>query len=427
MPTEPLRLTNARLITGKPDAAPIRDAVLVTDAQGRITYAGEAATAPPSPGAREIDLAGRTLLPGFIDTHVHVKLSLPQGPFHALKTDPAYVAYETAERLRATLDAGVTTARDLAGATRGVRDALAHGLIAGPRLKIAVNAISHTGGHGDFHHFDGGHMHLHEGGAHLADTPDEARLATRKAIRTGADVIKICTTGGMGSPHDTPDDEGLRVEEVRAVVDEADRHGGRPVAAHAQGLAGIHAAILGGVTSVEHGYGIDDEALDLAAERGVFLVPTLSTVFTGIDKAAMQPYHYEKKVRWSGITKTNIAHAIERGAKIAMGTDAGVVPHGRNLLELGYLVELGMSPADALVAGTATAAELLGLEEELGTLETGKLADFVVSAVDPLTDIAGLGDPSNIVVVAQSGVIHKDLLSRTTPAVPTAREAVPVA
>lgn len=410
MPTEPLRLVNARLVTGKPGAAPIPDAVLVTDAEGRIVHAGEADAAPASPGAREIDLAGRTLLPGFIDAHVHVKLSLPQGPFHELTTDPAYVAYETAERLRATLDAGVTTVRDLAGASRGVRAAIADGLITGPRLKIAVNAISHTGGHGDFHHFDGGHMQLHQGGAYLADTPDEARRATRDAIRSGADVIKICTTGGMGSPHDTPDDEGLRVDEVRAVVDEATRHGGRPVAAHAQGLAGIQAAILGGVTSVEHGYGIDDKALDLAAERGVFLVPTLSTVFVGIDKKAMQPYHYEKKVRWSGITKTNIAHAIERGARIAMGTDAGVVPHGRNLLELGFLVELGMSPADAIVAGTATAAELLGVADDLGTLEAGKLADFVVSAVDPLTDIVGLGDPANILVVAQSGVIRKDLV-----------------
>ncbi|GAB2873795.1 metal-dependent hydrolase family protein [Streptomyces mayteni] len=414
MPTEPLRLVNARLITGRPGAAPIANAVLVTDAEGRVVHAGEAAAAPASPGAREIDLAGRTLLPGFIDTHVHVKLSLPQGPFHELTTDPAYVAYETAERLRATLDAGVTTVRDLAGATRGIRQALADGLITGPRLKIAVNAISHTGGHGDFHHFDGGHLQLHQGGAYLADTPDEARRATRDAIRSGADVIKICTTGGMGSPHDTPDDEGLRVEEVRAVVDEAARHGGRPVAAHAQGLAGIHAAILGGVTSVEHGYGIDDMALDLAAERGVFLVPTLSTVFVGIDKKAMQPYHYEKKVRWSGITKTNIAHAIERGARIAMGTDAGVVPHGRNLLELGFLVELGMAPADAIVAGTATAAELLGAADDLGTLEPGKLADFVVSAVDPLADITGLGDPANILVVAQSGVIRKDLAGLTT-------------
>ncbi|TDC77918.1 metal-dependent hydrolase family protein [Streptomyces hainanensis] len=425
MPTEPLRLTNARLITGRPGAAPTADAVLITDAEGRVGYAGEAATAPASPGAREVDLGGRTLLPGFIDAHVHVKLSLPQGPFHELTTDPTYVAYETAERLRATLDAGVTTARDLAGATRGVRDALAHGLIAGPRLKIAVNALSHTGGHGDFHHFDGGHIHLHQGGAYLADTPDEARRATRDALRSGADVIKICTTGGMGSPHDTPDDEGLRVDEVRAVVDEVQRHGGRPVAAHAQGLAGIHAAILGGVTSVEHGYGIDDRALDLAAERGVFLVPTLSTVFVGIDKAAMQPYHYEKKVRWSGITRTNIAHAIERGTRIAMGTDAGVVPHGRNLLELGFLVELGMSPADAIVAGTRSAAELLGVADDLGTLEAGKLADFVVSAVDPLTDIVGLGDPANVLVVAQSGVIRKDLLGLAATTAPTTAEARP--
>jgi len=160
---------------------------------------------------------------------------------------------------------------------------------------------------------------------------------------------------------------------------------------------------------VEHGYGINDEAIDLAGEKGVFLVPTLST-FDGIDKATMPPYHYEKKLRWSNITRENISHAIDRGVKIALGTDAAVAPHGQNLRELEHLVDLGMRPADAIVAGTRTAAELLGLADELGTIQAGKIADLVVCAGDPLADITLLGKPENVVAVVQAGVVRKNTM-----------------
>jgi imidazolonepropionase-like amidohydrolase len=409
-----LTLTGVRIIDGT-GSAPVADGVLLVDDAGLIAYAGPAAGAPAFDAATAIDLGGRTLLPGFIDTHVHFGMANKNGPFHNVKNDPAILAFEAAERLRLTLDAGVTTARDLGGISAGYRAAIDRGLIAGPRLKVAVRVISHTGGHADFH-LDGGEVHTHiEGFGELADSVDEIRRATRRIIRSGADVIKICTTGGMGSPHDSPDDEGLRIDEVRAIVDELERHGGKPLAAHAQGTAGIHAAVLGGVTSIEHGYGIDDEAIDMMGERGTFLVPTLSTVYSGINKATMEPYHYEKKVRWSGITKTNIAHAISRGARIAMGTDSGVGAHGVNLRELSYLVDLGMTPADAIVAGTQTAAQLLGVQDTVGTLTAGKVADFLVSAVDPLRDIAGLGDPDNVLVVAQAGRIAKDTEGLLSP------------
>jgi imidazolonepropionase-like amidohydrolase len=413
----PTTYTGARIIdgTGRP---PVVDGVLVVDDAGVIRYAGAAASAPVSDHA--IDLGGRTLLPGFIDAHVHFGLASANGPFHTIRTDPAIMAFEAAERMRLTLEAGVTSARDLGGISAGYRAAIDRGLIAGPRLKVAVKVISHTGGHADFH-LEGGAVHTHlEGMGELADSIDEIRRATRRIIRTGADLIKICTTGGMGSPHDSPDDEGLRIDEVSAIVDELERHGGKPLAAHAQGTAGIHAAVLGGVTSIEHGYGVDDEALDMMGERGTFLVPTLSTVYAGIDKAKMEPYHYEKKVRWSGITKTNIAHAISRGARIALGTDSGVGPHGQNLRELGYLVDLGMDPLDAIVAGTRTAAQLLGIDDTVGTLEAGRLADFIVTDVDPLTDITALGDPESVLVVAQAGRIVKD-----TADLMAARERIP--
>ncbi|MGW0585068.1 amidohydrolase family protein, partial [Streptomyces sp. NPDC002920] len=208
---------------------------------------------------------------------------------------------------------------------------------------------------------------------------------------------------------------GLLEEEIRAVVDEARRHGGKPVAAHAQGNAGILNALRGGVTSIEHGYGLDQRALDLAGEQGTFVVPTLSTVYAGINKDTMPDYHYQKKVRWSGLTKENIARAIEYGARIALGTDAAVGPHGVNLMELSYLVDLGMDPMAAIVAGTRTSAELLGVADRLGTLAAGRTADLILCDGDPLADIGVLGDPARIVCVVQDGVVRKDLLA-TTPA-----------
>ncbi|MFI6402470.1 amidohydrolase family protein [Streptomyces sp. NPDC050548] len=407
-----LRVENARLIDGI-GAVPVADAVVVADATGMLTYAGPAATAPPVPGdgsaVRIIDAGGRTVLPGFFDCHTHLAYAHGSPPGRRGELDPVLVTYDTATRLRQTLDAGITTARDLGGLSAGFRTAVATGRIVGPRLHTAVRIISHTGGHGDFRLLDGTDL---SGGemAELADTVDESRLAVRRMLRAGADVIKICASGGMASPYDQPEDEGLMEEEIRAVVDECRRHGGKPVAAHAQGTAGILNAIRGGVTSIEHGYGLDEEALELAGERGTFVVPTLSTVFAGIDKDLMPEHHYQKKVRWSGITKENIARAIDRGAKIALGTDAAVCPHGQNLLELRFLVDLGMDPMAAIVAGTRVSAELLGLSDQLGTLTAGRTADLVICEGDPLKDIGVLGDPGNIVCVVQDGIVRKDLL-----------------
>lgn len=407
-----LRVENARLIDGT-GALPVTDAVVVADAEGTITYAGPAATAPPAPGdgsaVRIIDAGGRTVLPGFFDCHTHLAYAQGSPPGRRGELDPVLVTYDTATRLRQTLDAGITTARDLGGLSTGFRTAVETGRIVGPRLHTAVRIISHTGGHADFRMLDGTDL---SGGemAELADTVDESRLAVRKVIRAGADVVKICASGGMASPYDQPEDEGLMEEEIRAVVDECRRHGGKPVAAHAQGTAGIINAVRGGVTSIEHGYGLDERALDLAGERGTFVVPTLSTVFAGIDKNLMPEHHYQKKVRWSGITKENIARAIDQGARIALGTDAAVCPHGQNLLELRFLVDLGMDPMTAIVAGTRVSAELLGLSDQLGTLTAGKTADLILCDGDPLADIGVLGDPGNIVCVVQDGVVRKDLL-----------------
>lgn len=410
MTVSPTRFIRARMIDAT-GSAPVDDAVLVVDQQGLISYAGPADRAPRPAGEQVVDLAGRTLLPGFFDCHVHFS-SPGVSALMQIGLRGSLRAFQSAERMRATLQAGVTTARDLGGVDAGFREAVETGLIVGPRLHTAVRILSHTGGHGDLTLPSG--IDLADGLgdlAEIADTVDEVRLSTRRVIRDGADVIKLCATGGVSSPTDQPDDEGLTQEEIAAVVDEARRHRGRPVAAHAQGTAGILNAVQGGVTSIEHGYAVDDECIDLMLERGTFLVPTLSSATRVPERGTVPEYLYQKKVRWSAIAQENIANALQRGVKVALGTDAGICPHGRNLEELVYLVKLGLTPMQAIQAGTRNAAELLGLSEDLGTLEPGNHADLVVCDGDPLAGIDVLADPANIVFVTQEGRTVKDLLT----------------
>ena len=404
-----LRVHNVQLIDGV-TAAPVPDAVLEAGADGKISYAGPAGQAPPArQDVRTVDGLGGTLLPGFFDCHVHLGMPSDRSVVvAALTTDPVLRMVQTTERLRRTLAAGVTSARDLGALPAGFRDAVATGLVNGPRLQVAVGIISHTGGHADTT-LPGG-MDLGFDFCVLADDVREVRKAARRLLRAGADVIKICTTGGISSAGDDPDDEDLLDEEIAAVVDEARRHRGRPVAAHAQGRAGVLAAIRGGVRSVEHGFGIDDEGCDLLGERGAFLVPTLSTVFKPLNRNGTTPWFYEKKLRWNERAKENIAAAIERRVDIAVGTDAGITPHGENLGELACLVELGMSPMDAIRAATSNSARLLGVEDRLGALRQGMLADLVLCAGDPLADIGVLSKPENIVLVAQQGVVVRNTL-----------------
>lgn len=402
---------NARLVDGT--GAPPVDGATVLVADGRFTYAGPAAEAPEvAAGAEVVDLGGRTLLPGFFDCHVHFVVESTRDLFgRLLQTRRSLATFERAERLQRTLHAGVTTARDLCGLDAGYREAIEQGLIDGPRLHVAIRMIGHTGGHSDFTMPSGiDATSLVEPMGELIDTVDQARVATRRLLREGADVIKIAATGGVASPTDQPDDEGLTVEEIAAVVEETRRHRGRPVAAHAQGAAGIRNALRGGVTSIEHGYLIDDEGIDLMLERGAFLVPTLSTAEM-LDEPGLPRHIYDKKARLADAASERISAAIQRGVKVAMGTDAGASRHDRNLRELGHLVRLGMSPLNAIRAGTSVSAELLGVGEALGSVTAGKLADLVVCDGDPIADITVLAEPDNVVLVVQEGRVVKNLIA----------------
>ncbi|MFE4776140.1 amidohydrolase family protein [Streptomyces sp. NPDC056713] len=402
-----LIVRNGLLIDGT-GATPVPDGV-VHIADDRITWAGPANAAPQTPrGARAIDARGGAILPGFIDCHVH--LAAPGGEMSRvqLAAMPASLrTYLTTPRLLSTLMSGVTTARDLAGLDAGFKQAVARGLVVGPRLLVAIAMMSPTGGHGDFR------MPTDDGPtepsvSRLADGTAQCAREARNLLRQGADLIKIAASGGVGSPTDQPDDEGFTEAEIRTVVEVAHAHRGKRVAAHAQGRGGILNALHAGVDSIEHGYEIDDEIIDLMLAQGTFLVPTLSTATASFDPAVTPAWTVAKKKQWQTRALAAIPRAVERGVKIAMGTDCGISAHGNNLRELGHLVDCGMSPMNAILAGTSVAAELLGLSADIGTLEAGKRADVVIASCDPLADIHKLGAAANISVVIKDGSVHKN-------------------
>lgn len=396
-------LHNARLIDGT-GSDPVPDAVVVID-DDKITFAGPAAEAPAvddTTNPVKVDLGGNTICPGFFDVHVHLSLPGTKGsPVMAAMVPPSYRYFQLIDRLKVTLEAGVTTVRDMMGVDVGVRDAVAHGLIEGPRLLVADKMLSQTGGHADFHAPSGIDGTGLIGGV-LVDTVDEARLEARELLREGVDVIKVASSGGVSSPSDDPDWLGAREELVEALVEEGHNYGGRPVAAHAIGLAGIAAAVKAGVRSVEHGYALTDELRKEMVERGQFLVPTLLET---LHPDTATPEAVAKSTKWHKIAQDSVRASVEAGIKIAVGTDAGLVPdHGINLGEIGLLVKYGgMTPIQAIVAGTKTSAELCGLDDTLGTLEAGKLADVVVVKGDPSTDADSIGKPENILLVLKEG------------------------
>jgi imidazolonepropionase-like amidohydrolase len=357
-------------------------------------------------GDEFVDVSGRTLLPGLFDCHTHVVFShidvwkLLQQPF-------SYRFYEAERNLGATLGTGITNVRDAGGADLGMKKALQDGLIVGPRMQISIRMLSQTGGHGDEWLPSGTLAAMfpdYPGSPHaLVDGAEEMRRKVREMIRSGADVIKVATSGGVLSPSDDPKHAHFRMEELEVLVSEA-AAAGIWVMAHAQATEGIKNAIRAGIRSIEHGIYLDDEAISMMLEKGTYLVPTLVApqgVISAAEAGAQIPEASLAKAREVvEIHRESFRKAVEAGVKVAMGTDSGVTPHGENLRELVLMTEGGMTPGQALVATSATAAELMGVQDELGSLEPGKRADLVVVEGDPF-DLKTL--PERIEAVYKDG------------------------
>jgi imidazolonepropionase-like amidohydrolase len=410
-----LWIRNGTLIdgTGRP---PVRNAaVLVEDNHIRSVGRADSISRPVN-DVVEVDAQGGFILPGLIDSHVHLMFEI--GDMRQAVVRPFSLNfYRAIPFLRKTIEAGVTTVRDAGGADQGVKQAVDQGLILGPRMQISITALGITGGHSDGWMPSGAAYNLfpdYPGNPNgICDGVEEVRKKVREVLRAGAEVIKICSTGGVLSPTDHPEFTQFSPEELAVIVQEARYRRNTRVMAHAQGGEGIKNAVRAGIHSIEHGIYLDDEAIDLMREHGTYLVPTLLAPLSVLEQAesspgAMPEYGVRKAHEVIEIHRDSIAAAYRAGVKIAMGTDAGVMPHGTNLRELGLMCGIGMSPMEAIVATTQTAATLLGWQDKIGTLEPGKLADVIITRTDPLEDIRSLEVADNIPVVIKDGQIVKD-------------------
>ena len=405
-------LKAARMFDGNSDALVRPGLVVVTD--GKI--AGVSGTAIPS-GAELIDLGDATLLPGFIDAHTHLTMmyseDYKQDRLDQLQKTIAERALDASVNARLTLMAGITTVRDVGSSDYldvGLRNGIRNGDVPGPRMLVTVQALSATGGHCDFSQGFREGLFGHEAGPleGVINGPEQARYAVRLDHKYGADMIKVCATGGVLSPTDDVDTPQLTQEELNAIVDEAHALR-RKTAAHAHGAEGAKRAIRAGIDSIEHGTFLDDEALDMMKQRGTYLVPTLMAaqgIQEQIDKGTYIPPAILAKAKTAiAASHQTFQRALAKGVKIGLGTDAAVYPHGRNAEEFHQMVDLGMKPVAALKAGTSADAELLGLGDKIGTLETGKLADVVAVPGDPVENIR---QTEHVFFVMKGGVIYKN-------------------
>ena len=391
-------LSGGRVFDGTGSAIADADVVI---SDGRIVDVGIGLD-----GDEQVDVSGLTITPGFFDCHVHVMFSgidlvrRLQRPF-------SYAFFEAANNLSATLDCGITTVRDAGGADLGLQRAVEDGLVDGPRMHIAITALSQTGGHGDGWLPSGIStflMSAHPGRpAGLVDGPEEMRKRVREIIRAGANVIKVHTSGGVLSPRDSPRHAQFRPDELAALMAEATA-AGLPVMAHAQATDGIKNALRAGVRSIEHGIYLDDEAIDLMLSKGAWLVPTLvapHAVVKAVSEGSQLPEGVvEKAKEVIDAHASAFARAVAAGVKIAMGTDTGVGPHGTNLDELPLMAAGGLTPEQVLQATTSSAADLLQIGDDTGTIMPGKRADLVILAGDPF-DLSKL--KANIRAVYSAG------------------------
>ena len=370
-------------------------------------------------GATVIDLRDRFVLPGLIDSHVHLTSDTGGvlSQLEEVQLSPAAKAFNALENARKTLGAGFTTVRNLGdrdGVTLALRDAIRDGQVVGPNIVDAGTSISTTSGHMDpalgFRDDLRDAIDRHD---NLCDGADDCRRAVRRQVARGVDVIKIATTGGVNSRIGAGLGQQMFADEVRAIVETA-RLYGKKVAVHAHGQDGVKVALAAGVDSIEHGTTLDDECLELFRKSGAYYVPTLSTVNGYLERIAADPNAYAPAVRakvdWRiRITGESLRKAVPKGVKIAFGTDAGVSKHGRNADEFEWMVKHGMTPVQALEAATVNAADLLGLSADVGTLEPGKRADLIAVEGNPLADVTVL---KRVPFVMKDGVVFKDEQAR---------------
>lgn len=381
-------LKAARMFDGKSNQLTSPGLIVV---RGR-TIEAVGGTAPA--GARVVDLGDATLLPGFMDAHTHLAYSATGGAERALsrlQVNTSETALEAAVYARTTLIAGFTTVRDLGSrdfVDIGLRNAINRGLVPGPRILAAVKSMGSSGGHCDpTNSFRQGLFEEPGPERGIINSPDDARRAVRLNVKYGADVLKVCATGGVMSLNDDVDSPQVTQAELEAMVDEAHAKN-KKIAAHAHGAEGARRAIRAGIDSIEHGSFLDDEALAMMKQRGTFLVPTLMAPHDlGSRLDRLDPRQAAKARRAIDSINVTFQRALKVGVRIAFGTDSGVYAHGKNPGEFALMVGLGMKPIDALRAATSVDAELFGIASRVGTLEVGKLADIVAVPGDPVTNI----------------------------------------
>ena len=397
MPTEPdeIVIHAGRLLAEPGQAAKARQSVRIEG--GRIVGVADGFVDPP-PGARLLDLKDRFVLPGLIDCHVHFTGQLgPRQRMGFVEDSDPKVGLDGAHRARLTLEAGFTTVRDL-GARKpeiiyALREAIAEGKVPGPRMLCVGAILSPTGGHGQTYGFRQDVCACVQSTVGVCDGVDGCRRAVRLQVAQGADAIKFAATGGVLSNISAGVDQQFTTDELTSIIETAHVLG-RRVSAHAHGLGGINAALAAGVDSIEHGSFLDETSIPLFLEHGAFHTPTLIAGATVLGMAqggvVLTPAQREKALVVGDAIKAALGRSYRAGVKISFGTDMGVGPHGENAREFALMVEAGMTPAAAIKAATVTAAELLNLSDTVGTIATGKSADLIAVAGDPLSDVTEL-------------------------------------
>ncbi len=390
-------LKAARMFDGKSKAL-VQNGVVIVQGD-KIVDVGSNLSVPD--GARLIDLGDATLSPAFMDAHTHLTLDYSgdynQRRLHELDLNVSEQAIRATLYARATVEAGFTTVRDLGSrfvASRefvdvALRNSINKGVIVGPRMLVATKGIGATGGHFDptsgFRDFLFGREPDYTDG--IADGPDGMRKAVRFEVKNGADVIKAAVSGGVLSLADEVDTPQLTPAEMAALVDESHRLR-KKVAVHCHGEQAAREAIEAGVDSIEHGSFMKPETLTRMKNKGTFLTPTLMATEWIMSKLDNYPPALQAKAKAAAAARSEMfRNAVKMGVKISFGTDAAVFPHGQNAKEFKLMVDLGMTPIDALKSATANDAELLGVSQKLGTLEKGKLADIIAMPGDPSSDI----------------------------------------